>query len=253
MRYGAGPRGSQALVLAAKARAALRGEAAADVDDVRALVVPALRHRLVLSYRAEADGVRDVDVLRAVEKSIRCDADCSNVGHMLRRSLAVLLTALTTSLFFACGEPVPCIDAPCACSGGSCDLDCELTQGCAPTCEGADDCKATCDKDCDFSCKSGTNCAVACGDQCKVHCSSASTCGAQCGAGCAYTCESVNDCAPTVGDASTVVCTSVGNCNVTCTGSCSVTCTSVGNCNVNCKSGNATTCPDGRKVCGQDC
>ena len=71
VRYGAGPRGSQALVLAAKARAALRGEAAADVEDVRALVIPALRHRLVLSYRAEADGVRDVDVLRAVEKSIR--------------------------------------------------------------------------------------------------------------------------------------------------------------------------------------
>ena len=63
VRYGAGPRGSQALVLAAKARAALRGEAAAQADDVRALVVPVLRHRLVLSYRAEADGVRDVDVL----------------------------------------------------------------------------------------------------------------------------------------------------------------------------------------------
>jgi MoxR-like ATPase len=71
VRYGAGPRGSQALVLAAKARAALRGEAAADVDDVRAMLVPALRHRIVLSYRAEADGVRDVDVLRAVEKSVR--------------------------------------------------------------------------------------------------------------------------------------------------------------------------------------
>ena len=41
------------------------GEAAADVDDVRALVVPVLRHRLVLSYRAEAEGVRDVDVPRA--------------------------------------------------------------------------------------------------------------------------------------------------------------------------------------------
>ena len=68
VRYGAGPRGSQALVLAAKARAALRGEAAADVDDVRAMVVPALRHRIVLSYRAEADGVRDVDVLEAVVK-----------------------------------------------------------------------------------------------------------------------------------------------------------------------------------------
>jgi MoxR-like ATPase len=71
VRYGAGPRGSQALVLAAKARAALRGEAAADVDDVRALVIPALRHRIVLSYRAEADGVKDVDVLAAVERLVR--------------------------------------------------------------------------------------------------------------------------------------------------------------------------------------
>ena len=71
VRFGAGPRGSQALVLAAKARAALRGEAAADVDDVKALVVPVLRHRLVMSYRAEAEGVRDTDVLQAVLQSVR--------------------------------------------------------------------------------------------------------------------------------------------------------------------------------------
>ena len=70
VRFGAGPRGSQALVLAAKARAALRGEAAADVEDVRALVVPVLRHRLVMSYRAEAEGVRDTDVLKKVVDSL---------------------------------------------------------------------------------------------------------------------------------------------------------------------------------------
>jgi MoxR-like ATPase len=70
VRFGAGPRGSQALVLAAKARAALNGEAAADVHDVRALVVPVLRHRLVLSYRAEAEGVRDVDVIEKVQKAL---------------------------------------------------------------------------------------------------------------------------------------------------------------------------------------
>jgi MoxR-like ATPase len=70
VRFGAGPRGSQALVLAAKARAALRGEAAADVDDVRALVVPVLRHRLVMSYRAEAEGVRDTDVVQKVLESV---------------------------------------------------------------------------------------------------------------------------------------------------------------------------------------
>ncbi|HEY3592612.1 MAG TPA: MoxR family ATPase [Polyangiaceae bacterium] len=70
VRFGAGPRGSQALVLAAKGRAALRGEPAADVDDVRALIVPALRHRLVLSYRAEADGVRAADVLDVVRRAV---------------------------------------------------------------------------------------------------------------------------------------------------------------------------------------
>jgi MoxR-like ATPase len=70
VRFGAGPRGSQALVLASKARAALRGEAAADVDDVRALVLPVLRHRLVLSYRAEAEGVKDVDILDRVVSAV---------------------------------------------------------------------------------------------------------------------------------------------------------------------------------------
>ncbi len=70
VRFGAGPRGPQALVLASKARAALRGEAAADVDDVRALVVPVLRHRLVLSYRAEVEGIRDLDVIEQVVKAV---------------------------------------------------------------------------------------------------------------------------------------------------------------------------------------
>jgi MoxR-like ATPase len=70
VRFGSGPRGPQALVLAAKARAALRGEAAADVDDVKALVLPVLRHRLVLSYRAEAEGIRDIDVLERVVAAV---------------------------------------------------------------------------------------------------------------------------------------------------------------------------------------
>ncbi|MCL2823844.1 MAG: MoxR family ATPase [Polyangiaceae bacterium] len=71
VRFGAGPRGTQSLVLCAKARAAIRGDAAADVDDIREMVLPTLRHRLVLSYRAEADGVKSADVLRAVVKSVK--------------------------------------------------------------------------------------------------------------------------------------------------------------------------------------
>jgi MoxR-like ATPase len=70
VRFGAGPRGSQALVLAAKARAALRGEAAADIDDVRAMIVPTMRHRLVLSYRADADGVSVTDLLDRVTRAV---------------------------------------------------------------------------------------------------------------------------------------------------------------------------------------
>lgn len=63
VRFGAGPRGSRSLVIAAKARAALRGEPVADVDDVRAVALAALRHRLVMSYRAEADSVGADDVV----------------------------------------------------------------------------------------------------------------------------------------------------------------------------------------------
>ncbi len=70
VRFGAGPRGSRALVLAAKARAAVRGEAAADVEDVLALALPALRHRLVRSYRADADAVTDADIVAELVRRV---------------------------------------------------------------------------------------------------------------------------------------------------------------------------------------
>lgn len=69
VRYGAGPRGTQALVLAAKARAALRGQAAADVEDVSAIALPALRHRMVLGYRAEADGITDAKIVADIVRA----------------------------------------------------------------------------------------------------------------------------------------------------------------------------------------
>jgi MoxR-like ATPase len=55
--WGAGLRAGQALVLGAKARALLRGRFHVEPEDIRALVHPALRHRILLGYRAEADGV----------------------------------------------------------------------------------------------------------------------------------------------------------------------------------------------------
>jgi len=56
--WGAGPRAAQMLVLAAKARALLRGRFAVDLGDVAALAPAVLRHRLVLSFEAEAEGVK---------------------------------------------------------------------------------------------------------------------------------------------------------------------------------------------------
>ncbi len=69
--FGAGPRASQALVLGAKARAVLAGRFAAEIEDVRALAPYVLRHRLVPSFRAEAEGVRAPDVVETVLREVR--------------------------------------------------------------------------------------------------------------------------------------------------------------------------------------
>ena len=68
--FGAGPRASQGLILGAKARAILHGRYAAELDDVRALIEPILMHRLVMNFRAEAEGVTAVDVIEGIMRSI---------------------------------------------------------------------------------------------------------------------------------------------------------------------------------------
>ena len=57
VKWGAGPRAGQALVLGAKARALVDGRSVAAPDDVRAVALPVLRHRILLNFQAEADGV----------------------------------------------------------------------------------------------------------------------------------------------------------------------------------------------------
>ncbi len=64
VEWGAGPRASQYLVLGAKARAALSGRPMADLDDVRAVALPVLRHRVVTNFAAEAAGRTNDDVVR---------------------------------------------------------------------------------------------------------------------------------------------------------------------------------------------
>jgi MoxR-like ATPase len=57
LSWGAGPRASQYLVLAAKAHGALKGKYSPDIEDVKAVALPILRHRIVRNYKAEAEGV----------------------------------------------------------------------------------------------------------------------------------------------------------------------------------------------------
>jgi MoxR-like ATPase len=68
--WGAGPRASQHLVQAAKARAALAGRFAVSIEDIRELAAPVLVHRIVRSFHAEADGVRSRDVIAAVVDAV---------------------------------------------------------------------------------------------------------------------------------------------------------------------------------------
>jgi MoxR-like ATPase len=58
-------------VLGAKARAALDGRLMAEVEDVRALLAPVFRHRLVPGFRAEAEGVRIVDIIAGIARAVR--------------------------------------------------------------------------------------------------------------------------------------------------------------------------------------
>lgn len=70
VKWGAGPRAGQSLVLASKARALLHGRYAATRDDVTALVAPVLRHRLLLSFTAEAEGRTADDVVASLLRGV---------------------------------------------------------------------------------------------------------------------------------------------------------------------------------------
>ncbi|OGR89088.1 MAG: AAA family ATPase [Elusimicrobia bacterium RIFCSPLOWO2_01_FULL_60_11] len=68
--WGAGPRASQALVLGGKAKAVLEGRKSVSVEDIRALAAPVLRHRLVPSFHAEAEGVGIEAIVEKVVASV---------------------------------------------------------------------------------------------------------------------------------------------------------------------------------------
>lgn len=70
VRYGASPRGAQALVAAAKIRAILAGRVNVSFDDVREVAMPALRHRIILNFDAEASGVTSDKVVARVLEAV---------------------------------------------------------------------------------------------------------------------------------------------------------------------------------------
>ena len=63
VKWGAGSRASQALILAGKARALLQGRYNVACEDVRALALPVLRHRVITNFHADAEGVTSSDII----------------------------------------------------------------------------------------------------------------------------------------------------------------------------------------------
>jgi MoxR-like ATPase len=77
VRYGSSPRGAQALVLGAKVRALSEGRYNVSVDDLRAIALPALRHRIILNFEGEAEGV---DVDRLIEELVAAAESAVGAG-----------------------------------------------------------------------------------------------------------------------------------------------------------------------------
>ncbi len=71
--WGAGPRASQYLVLAAKARAVLHGRYYVSTEDIRAVAGPVLRHRIITNFNAEAEGLKPDDIVQRLIKTIPVD------------------------------------------------------------------------------------------------------------------------------------------------------------------------------------
>ena len=69
VRFGPGPRGSQAVILAAKVQALLDGRFNLSFDDIKAVFLPALRHRLILNFQAEADGISADTIIEQIRNA----------------------------------------------------------------------------------------------------------------------------------------------------------------------------------------
>src|SRR5206468_7686029 len=68
--WGAGPRASQYLILGAKTRSVLLGRFAPGIEDVKAVAISVLRHRIVTNFTAEAEGVKPERIIDELLKSV---------------------------------------------------------------------------------------------------------------------------------------------------------------------------------------
>ncbi|MBX2965883.1 MAG: MoxR family ATPase [Cyclobacteriaceae bacterium] len=75
VRWGAGPRGGQAMILTAKARALLHGKLAVTEEDIREVALPVLRHRILLNFKAEAEGIQPDDVTSYLLQHIKLSSN----------------------------------------------------------------------------------------------------------------------------------------------------------------------------------
>ncbi|MGA2031548.1 MAG: MoxR family ATPase [Thermoguttaceae bacterium] len=78
IRWGAGPRASQYLILGAKARSVLHGRCYASYEDVRAVALPVLRHRILTNFNAEAEGVKPDDIIGRLLDEVKLDETADN-------------------------------------------------------------------------------------------------------------------------------------------------------------------------------
>jgi MoxR-like ATPase len=79
LRFGSSPRGAQALILAAKVRALIQGRYNVSFDDIEAVAAPALRHRLILNFEAEAEGMTTDHVITRILKDVPREASAARV------------------------------------------------------------------------------------------------------------------------------------------------------------------------------
>jgi len=73
VRFGSSPRGAQAMLLAARIRCSLQGRLTPSIEDVREVAMPALRHRVILNFQGEAEGIEIDDCLKQAIASVPTD------------------------------------------------------------------------------------------------------------------------------------------------------------------------------------